>query len=323
MLVIIFTAKIYCFVYDQLQNELQNAFDDLEDNDDEICHSVNCSDLEPIKKEQLNGRYKNQSHGDAVSISTNEKADLIKEVKYLKNVLSMKTEEINKIIAQNECERVENESTVEGLKTQLAISEAEKERAHMNRQQTHELFVESKQVLSEREERIVELNEKVKLLQARHIELIADLEQSKSMLNEMQQKCALIQRNTSVSSEKHIDLIVKQINDRHAANKDVMQLQINTLRNKLDERETELKRMIEQNNELHRSREAMLLNKSDNINQLTRQLENSHRQCQNMMTKNIIDTDLMQENLRLVQAVGQLESQIAKMQTKISELTLR
>lgn len=310
----------------QLKNELQNAFDDLADFDDDEDVSLSQTNatipnnnsrkrpLEPNTPQMFNGNR------PKATLPNNE---LLNEVRHLKNALASKSEELKILSAQTTTERTQLESKINEYKKRLAISEAERERANMSRQQTHELFVESKQKLSARDEQITELNAKIKVLDSRNLELLTELEHTKSMLTDIQHKYHMVERNANFTSEKHTDTIIKQINDRHAAHTDMLQQQINTMRSKLEDRESELKRLMIQNNELHKSREQMLLEKSDTINQLSRSLEDSQRHCQSLVMKTGADSPLVQENLKLMRSIAALEQQNDEMQQTINGLTTR
>lgn len=308
----------------QLKNELQNAFDDLDD-DDENDSTQNAS----VRSPYSNGKhYENTAFnglgGNYRPLANNNQAvDLVNEVRLLKNALALKTEEVTTLTAQSTSERLQYENKLSELKKRLAISEAEKERAHMNRQQTHELFVESKQKLSERDEEIGELNAKIRQMNTRNLDLVTELEHSKSLLSDVQHKYMMVERNGNYSSDKHTDGIVKQINERNATQNDVLQQQMSTLRSKLEERDIELKRLMIQNNELHKSREVMLLDKSDTINQLSKRLDESQRQCQSLIMKHGGDSSLIQENLKLSRTVAALELRTDEMQKTIQDLTLQ
>lgn len=316
-----------CFFF-QLENEIQNAFDDLtDDEENDMTASQNFTTRSPFTN--VNGR--NYEHGAfngfgggggnyAPHKNNNHDADVLDELRQLKNALASKTEEVNNLTAQNSSDRLQYENRLDELKKRLAISEAEKERAHMNRQQTHELFVESKQKLSERDEDIAELNAKIKSMNTRNLDLVTELEHTKSLLSDVQHKYMMIERN-GYTSDKHTDAIVKQVNERNATQIDVLQQQMNTLRSKLEERETELKRLMIQNNELHKSREVMLLDKSDTINQLNKQLDESQRQCQSLIMKHGADSTMIQENLKLSRTVAALEMRSEEMQKTIQDLT--
>lgn len=276
--------------------------------------------------------YTNGKHYDSAAFNglganyrpltnNNHGAGLEDEVRQLKNALMLKTEEVTTVRAQSTSDRLQLEDKLAELKKRLAICEAEKERAHMNRQQTHELFVESKQKLSERDEDIVELNAKIRLMNARNLELVTELEHSKALLSDVQHKYMMVERNGNFSSDKHTEGIVKQINERNATQVNVLQQQMSTLRTKLEERDTEMKRLMIQNNELHKSREVMLLDKSDTINQLNKRLDESQRQCQSLIMKHGGDSSLIQENLKLSRTVAALEIRTDDMQKIIHDLT--
>lgn len=248
---------------------------------------------------------------------------MLAEVKYLKNALNSRDEEINNITAMSTAERGKLEAQIGELKKRLSISEAEKERAHMNRKQTHELVVESKQKIAEQENAIAELNVKIKTLDGTNLELLTDLEHTRTMLTDVQHKYHMVERSAGTNADKHADAVVRQINERHAGQTDMMQQQINTMTTKLDCRDKELKRLQIQYNELQGSREAMLIDKSDTINRLTQQLEEAQRQCQNIMSKSSTNVELEQEVLKLRRLVTASEQQMNSMQRTISNLTSR
>lgn len=314
--------------------ELQNAFDDLDgdfDEDDDISTSYNAANSSKNPKNVA--ALPNQIYG----IDTNNRANTgnyesgrMKEILQLQNILSSKNEELQNITIEFRSERVKFQNKIDELKKRLSIAEAEKERAHMSRQQTHELFVESKQKLSELDEQISELNSKVKSLNSNNLELLSELERTKSLLNDTQHKYLMIERNSSYASEKHTDSMIKQINDQHAAKTDMMQQQINAMRTKLEDRENDLNRLMVQNNELQQSREAILLDKSETINELTKRLDESQRQVQNLILKNGAGEDLVQENVNLMRSITSLQQQQQKLeqqtrekQATIDELTLQ
>lgn len=297
---------------------MQNAFDDLidqtENEDDDDDYSINNNN--PI----------NGGNAGFNELNMNPKARLnnghdVAEVLQLKNVVASKNEEIRNITNEFARERVNLQSQIDELKKRLTIAEAEKERANMNRKQTHELFVESKQKLSERDEQILELNTKNKLLDASKLDIVAELERTKTLLNDIQHKYHMVERN--IQTERNTDSVVKQIKDQHAAQVDMMQQQINTMRTKFEDRDSEFKRLMIQYNELQKSREGILYDKSDTINQLTKRLDESQRQCQGLILRQGCSESMTQETLRLKLENVNLEQKIEEMRQTINSLTTR
>lgn len=305
-----------------MKNELQNAFDDLDGDSDDEDESMSINTTNTPNRKNLamqNVMY----NGIDVNphLNNNHDAEMMAEISRLKNTLASKNEELRNITAEFTNERIKFQNKADELSKRLAIAEAEKERAIMGRQQTHELFVESKQKNSEQDEQMQELNAKIKSLDSKNLDLVGELERMKTLLSETQHKYHMVERN--LSTEKHTDSIVKQINDHHAAQVDMMQQQINTMRTKLEDRESELKRCMIQNSELHKSREGILLDKSDTINTLTKRLDDTQRQCQDLLMKQGTGHELAQENARLTRKITGLEQAAEEMQRTINNLTTR
>lgn len=281
----------------------------------------------PNPSNRKNGQFMNEILNGEITTSPKcnviEHEQMLTEMKYLKNALSSREEEIKNITSLSSTERVKLEAQIAELKKRLSISEAEKERAHMNRKQTHELVVESKQQIAEHESQMAELNVKIKTLDASNLELLGELERARTMLADVQHKYHMVERNAGTNADKHADAVVRQLNERHAAQADMLQQQLNTMNTKLDSRDNELKRLQVQYNELQGSRDALLIDKSDTINRLTQQLEVAQRQCQNIMTNSSSNVELEQEVLKLRRLVTASEQQMNSMQRTISNLTSR
>lgn len=304
---------------------MQNAFDDLidqtenEDDDDEYSLNNPTDAMNPATNMIL-------PQTDFNDLNTNHQPRLNNihepvEVRHLKNVLASKNEEIRNISATFQSERISFQSQIDELKKRLTIAEAEKERANMSRKQTHESLVESKQKLSEQDEHMRELNSKIKLLDASKLEILSELEHTKTLLSDTQHKYLMVERN--MQTERNTDSIVKHIKDQHAAQVDMMQQQINTMRTKFEDRDNEFKRLMIQYNELQKSRDGMLFEKSDLINHLNKRLDESQRQCQEMIVRQSGSENSTQENVRLRREITSLEQKIEEMQQTINSLTTK
>lgn len=303
-------------------------FEDLpesdEDHDTSVSYQANSSgNLNNfgglIQSNQIFNGMENhhKAHNDNHHIDPNN------EISRLKNVLASKNEELRNLTSEFTSERVSFQNKIEELKKRFAIAEAEKERAIMGKQKTHELLVESKQKLSERDEKMSELSAKIKAYDAKNLELLGELERTKTALNEVQHKYNIVEKNNSYSSEKYTDSVVKQLKDRHAAERDMLQQQINTMRTKLEDRDGEVKRLTIQINEVQKSREGLLIDKADMINELSKRLDDSQSKCQELIMKTASQEDSAQENLRLMRSITDLQRQNDEMQRTIHNLTSR
>lgn len=301
---------------------MQNAFDDLidqtenEDEDDEYSINNPIDAMNPGNMILPNAGFNDMNANHQPRLNNDPV-----EVRHLKNVLASKNEEIRNITATYQSDRVTMQCQIDELKKRLTITEAEKERANMSRKQTHESLVESKQRLSEQEEQIKELNAKIKLLDASKLEILTELEHTKTLLSDTQHKYLMVERN--MQTERNTDSVVKQIKDQHAAQVDMMQQQINTMRTKFEDRDNEFKRLMIQYNELQKSRDGMMFEKSDLINHLNKRLDESQRQCQEMIMRQSSSESSTQENIRLRREITSLEQKIEEMQQTINSLTMK
>lgn len=291
---------------------MKNAFDDLDDTEDE---NEDASIMTDVSASEHQKKIALPNHVFQFNGVQND-AELRTEIQQLKNALASRNQELTNLNAQFKCKCQSLETQIEELNKRLTISEAERERAHMNRQQTQELFVESKQKLLERDGMIKDLNAKIKASDTRYLDAVGELERTKSLLNEVQHKYHMVEKNANYSSDKHNDSMIKHLNDRHAAQTDMMQQQINTLSSRLEERDCENKRLVVQNTELHKSREAMMLNNNDTITEMTQRINDAQRQYQDLMRKSGSTDEIMQENSRLIR-------QIQEMKEKINELNMQ
>lgn len=295
---------------------MQDAFDDLnsenDDDDESLQNSINTSNSLNIPA--ANAMFNGLDDVHQPLVNTQHDAAVL----HLQNVVASKNEEVRNLTGELCSERAKFKKAVSDLEKRLAIAEGEKERMCMNRQQTHELFVKSKQALSERDEQMTELNTKIKSLDARNLDLLAELERTKSLLSETQHKYMMIERNQS--SEKHTDSMIKQLNDRHSAQIDMLQQQINTMRTKVEDRDDELKRLKVQNNELLKSREEILHDKSDTIGDLKKRLDETQRQYQELILQKGHNDSLVNENAHSMRKIKSLEQENLEMQRKIGNL---
>lgn len=186
----------------------------------------------------------------------------------------------------------------------------------MNRNQTHELLVENKGQVIQLNEKNQNLMSKIKSLENENERLVGEIESTKIMLSDVQTKYGMVEKNVLFNAERSTDLIIKQAQERHNAQMAMMQQQIDTLKNKYDDIEHEYKHLDIRYKELQRSREAILIEKSETINMLNRNLEESQRQCQDLLSR----PDLVHENRRLMNALQTVKYQNEELSLTVNKL---
>lgn len=243
---------------------------------------------------------------------------------HFKNQMDSKTREIEYVTTQLTAERKQHKTLVDEYEKRLAIAEAEKERALMTRSQTHELLVENKSRSIEMEEVNEKLRSKIKSLETENSSLVGELESTKLMLTDVQIKYNMVEKNVMFNADRNTDIIIKQAQERNSAQTAMMQQQIDGLKSKYEDLEHEHKNLEIRYKELQRSRESMLIEKSEIVNHLNKNLEDAQRQCQDLLAR----PNLSQENRQLQNLVRSMENQkeefnqtISKLQKRIKEQT--
>ncbi|KXJ68546.1 hypothetical protein RP20_CCG002785 [Aedes albopictus] len=217
----------------------------------------------------------------------------------------------------------EFERQVNELKKRLMLAEGERDRANMTRTQSHDILVECKTKISEQEDAISKHKDKIKSLEETNLKLEADLEHKKTMLQDTLHKYHMVEQTMGVKADRHTDHLLKQAEEKHSAKVAMMQQQIENLRSELDDRVQEVRRWEVRYKELQSLRDALLVEKTETIQRLQDSLEESQRQCENLMTKTMSVTNFSQDNLRLKSKVSALEQQTQDMQKTINTLTHR
>lgn len=209
------------------------------------------------------------------------------------------------------------------LKKRLLLAEGERDRAEMTRTQTHALLVESKTKISVQEDTLATMKSKIQSLEEDNLKLETELENKKTMLQDALHKYRMVEQNVHQKADRHTDQLLKQTEEKHSAKITMMQQQIDNMRSELDDRTREVRQFEARYNELKSLRDALLVEKTETIQRLQMNLEESHQQCENLMTKTTAITAFSQDNLRLQTKVNALEQQTHDMQRTINTLTHR
>lgn len=235
------------------------------------------------------------------------------------NFLQAKTREIEYISNQLIKEREERKKLVDEYEKRLMIAESEKERALMTRKETHQLLVENKSRSREIEEVNEDLRSKIKMLEKENSSLVGELESTKLMLSDVQIKYNMVEKNVIYNADRNTDMILKEAKEKHSAQIEMMQRQIDGLRKKYDDLEHEHKNLDIRYKESIRSRESLLIEKGEIINQLNRNLEAAQQQCQELLSR----PNLSQENRQLQNIVRSVESEKNELSHTINKLQKR
>lgn len=325
--------------YSRLAQNLKNAFDDLMEDDDETL------DISIQSQAVEQDRYKatNNYHFDAAAenIPTNndslihrlkmELQSKINELQYLNQVgnpaysparSDTGTTSHPQVLTE---ERQQSERQVGDLTKRLALCEAGRERMEMIKNQTHELLVESKTKMSDFEDLVTKLKERNQKLEVEKGDLSVELESARVMLNDAEMKCHMMQkeigRGGGANSSRSQDATFKQLTERNNAQVQMMQQQIDNFRYNLEARDVEVRTLEAKYSDLQKTRERMLIEKSETINELAERLERAQRQFQEVLSNQSVSQQTEKTEVqRTVAENEQLRNKIAALEQHNEDL---
>ncbi|KAH8407766.1 hypothetical protein KR222_001995 [Zaprionus bogoriensis] len=297
----------------ELGNLLENAFDDLDDDDEEstVDSTTNFpSNILPVVQAlpSLPAQQHQQQQQQADYANAGE-------MHKLRMLLESKHHELNTVnkVAQ------EAQKKADEYQKRLTMAQAELERALREKQHTHELLVDSKEKCSNLDNNIEKLRTEKKFLETENTQLVGKLETAQTLLVDMQRKYELVERDYHRREDRTAELRVKQLEEHQRAQSELLQQQLSKLSEQLDKKKQELDQMHMRYNALQSSHESMLLDKADKINELNAALDVAQRRCNQLSAK----PDYEVEYTRQQQCIADLHGQVASMEQTIAQLTER
>lgn len=296
-------------------NLLENAFDDLDDDDEEstIDSTTNfpsnilpAQPLPHLPTLSAKQQHHQQEQGDYVSAS---------EMHQMQMLLDSKNRELNTI---NKV-ALDAQKSVDEYQKRLSIAQAELDRALREKQHTHELLVDSKEKCSNLDNNIEKLRTEKKFLETENTQLVGKLETAQTLLADVQRKYDIVERDKHRRDDRNAELRVKQLEEHQRAQTELMQQQLHQLSDQLDKKKQELDQMHMRYNVLQSSHESVLLDKADKINELNTALDVAQRRYKQLASK----ADYEAEYTRQQQCIADLHGQVASMEQTIAQLTER
>uniref|UniRef100_A0A1I8Q568 Uncharacterized protein n=1 Tax=Stomoxys calcitrans TaxID=35570 RepID=A0A1I8Q568_STOCA len=310
----------------ELGDILENGFDDLDDDEGTIDSTTNFpSDLATdggLEHHQQHDILPLPSHPYGQNIFTQkplatpvDHSSCEAEIHNLKMALESRTHELD----HTQSLLKEEYKTRNDLEKKLSIAEAELDRSLSQRNNTHELLVESKEKCSNLESAIEKLKAEKKHVETENNNLIAKLDTAQMLLADAQRKYDMVERDMNKNSQRNFEMKQKHMEDLHRAQMEVLQQQLQQTNNKLDKKSSELESLTMRYESLQRNHELMLCDKASKINDLSQALDQAQKRCDDLFSR----PDYFQENVRLQKLVASLQDQIKGMEKTISSLTER
>ncbi|EDV47914.1 putative leucine-rich repeat-containing protein DDB_G0290503 [Drosophila erecta] len=293
---------------EELGQMLAGAFDDLDDHENTIDSTTNYqSELEqpPVLPNYPPHPHQKQLQDDA------ERANEI-EMHRLNMLLESKDHQLQNVNQETNAAH----KKIDDLQKQLSIMQAELDRALREKQNTHELLVETKETCSNKDSDLNKLRSEKKQLKEDNTRLVGQLEITKTLLSEVQCKYNMVQASKQQWEERSADLRVKHIEDTHRAQCDLLQQQLCQMKDQLDRKQNELDQINSRYNALQSGHETMLLDKAAKINELSQALDDAQMRCNQLSAR----PDLQDENHRQRQCISDLKASIASFEQTVASL---
>uniref|UniRef100_A0A1A9WJK2 Uncharacterized protein n=1 Tax=Glossina brevipalpis TaxID=37001 RepID=A0A1A9WJK2_9MUSC len=296
--------------HEELGNLLQNAFDDLEDDESTIDSTTNFQNIidSPVN-------IHNVLEHQQLLLKTQDHTACEAEIHRLTVSLESRSREFE------HCQKLLHDEYKKGdeLKKRLTVTEAELDRTLATKNNTHELLVESKEKCSNLENTINKIRGERKALEAENNSLLGKLETCQTLLADVQCKYDMVEKDLNKHNERNAELKRKQIEERHRAELELHKQKMEQMADKLDKKTNELENMNTRYQALQNSHDIMLCDKASKINDLSKALDAAQKRYEGILAR----PDYYQENINLKKLVTSLEEQIVGMERTINGLKER
>ncbi|XP_002014120.2 CAP-Gly domain-containing linker protein 1 [Drosophila persimilis] len=290
---------------EELGNLLENAFDDLDDDESTIDSTTNYqSDLlpeQPHHHHPVQGVQPQEDHHRHAS-----------EIHKLKMMLESKSHERDHISqqAKDALNKLDEEQK------RVRILQAELDRALREKQNTHELLVDTKAKCSNQESSMVKLRDEKKRLEEDNTQLEGELELTRAMVSDLKSKYDMVERDVHKRDDRIADSRIRMLEEHNRAQCELLQEQLSQSSDQLNKKQNELEKMTARYNALQSKLDATLREKAATINELNGALDVAQSRCQQLGSK----PNYEQECTRQQQYIRELEAKIAAMEQTIALL---
>ncbi|XP_021928465.1 centrosomal protein of 152 kDa-like isoform X2 [Zootermopsis nevadensis] len=326
----------------ELHDLLTNAFDDLMDDDDDIS-TLNSTCRSPAMIEGDTGRPANMQHqplpndlkkdigGESsdfrVAIVSPQVSDHYQycfrnspyedsnqqyrkaeygSMEQLEVLYEVRVREVQRLSQQLEELKEQAAHEKDQLYRRFALAQAEKEHVTQQHSQSAKNLVLSKEKVLELEKEVDTLRLNLANVQQSNLKLTGELDAGRMSVKDLEQKVSLLERS-SVASK---DTLLRGMQERYEKEILTLRNQIESITAKLSAKDIECEGLQQRLTDLSRTHEALLVEKTDTINQLMANLEESQRQCQKLIA-NI-------DNGKTAAEKEQLEKDVQKLQTELN-----
>ncbi|XP_035453203.2 myosin-11 [Spodoptera frugiperda] len=203
------------------------------------------------------------------------------------------------------------DTEIDSLRARLAAAINDRDKAELSLQEAHHLLASSKHKLIELEQQVTALTEKLVESDQEKEQLKLELRSANISLQDVQQRLHTLQ----VAHTHDTDALFREQQDRHRDEMERLQNDLTKAKNRLDEKDNEIKTLERRCMEKDREKEDILIEKGATINRLASELEAAQSRLVNGET-----TKLKEKVSQLTTERNAAREQVKEMGSKL-ELT--
>ncbi|XP_075231318.1 uncharacterized protein LOC142330119 isoform X2 [Lycorma delicatula] len=223
-------------------------------------------------------------------------------VEQLQMLYEVRLKEIQSLKEELDKERKNSALLKDDLTHKMMIAEADKEGAVLSYKQTNELLAWSKNKSSDLEREVTTLKQNIVNLEKTRSENIKELEAARGMITDLQQRLAFLERSDGTKqTERQLENTIKSLQSKHLQEVTTLNHQLENYNSKLKQKDEEIKKLEDRLSDIQGKLGSLIVEKSETITVLMKDLEESQAQCRQLMASNI-----SHDNLRLQQKLDDL-----------------
>ncbi|GBP36145.1 Centrosomal protein of 152 kDa [Eumeta japonica] len=250
-----------------------------------------------------NNIYHHQYPGHLNGLNFNAHQEMMNH-EQLKLMYEMRVKECQQLAEQLENLHSHSDAEIEGLRARLVTACSDRDRAELSLQQAQHLLASSKHNIVSLEQQITSLNERLAESEQEKEQLKLELRSASVGLQDAQQKL----QNIQVTRNYDKDALFRELQDSHREEVDRLHSDLLKFKNRLEEKEKEIKILEQRCLEKDRTKEELLIEKGAKINRLASELE----AAQNRLVSG--------ESAKLKERVSQLTSERNMAKDQVKEL---
>ncbi|XP_059478843.1 early endosome antigen 1-like [Neocloeon triangulifer] len=277
---------------------------------------------------QLSGHYNHCYHNKGAYADSSVNSTPVKpkvtaggDAEHLATLYEVRMREIVRLQDVLEAHKRDASNQVERLNQKILLLEAERVATKSTLTQSQALLVSAKEQVQELLKQVEYLKKQNKELEDLKDELEQDGLIMRANIESLNSKMVAMEKiSNEASGVRQADLIVKSLEERHRKEIISYQVQIEELKDKLNNSTDSIRNHERRIMELSRQQEMMMLEKADSINSLARALAESQQHCQELMAAD--NTNASVEIKRLRDKIKQQEGLIEKYKIDVDQLEM-